>query len=227
MEHDLTICQAISDRLSDSLTDICCMTSSADILPNYIKQDYCLIILGIQPSDTNDMELLQTIRSIGHAPILVLTPPLSPEEKVTVFHTGADTCIEKPFNVEVCAAQANALIQRYMESDVEQDCSDIITFGTKLIICPRYRQVIVDGNTLPLTKKEFDLLHFFAKSPKQVFSRTQLYEQVWNEDSVIGVDEIVKAHIKSLRKKLGNKGKEYIQTVWGTGYKFVLTHLES
>ena len=60
-----------------------------------------------------------------------------------------------------------------------------------------------------------------------MFSRTQLYEQVWNEDSVIRVDEIVKAHIKSLRKKLGFMGKEYIQTVWGTGYKFVLDNSDS
>ena len=122
-----------------------------------------------------------------------------------MFHAGADACIDKPLNIEVCIAQANALTQRYMESDVEKECSDIIAFGTKLIICPRYRQVVADGKTLSLTKKEFDLLHFFAQSPKQVFSRTQLYEQVWNEDSTIGVDEIVKAHIIAIQEII----KEY------------------
>ena len=194
---------------------------------DYMKQEYSLVILDSQLAMMSDMELLRILRKANHMPILVLADFLSPEDKVELFHAGADACIDKPLNIEVCIAQANALTQRYMESDVEKECSDIIAFGTKLIICPRYRQVVADGKTLSLTKKEFDLLHFFAQSPKQVFSRTQLYEQVWNEDSTIGVDEIVKAHIKSLRRKLGFMGKEYIQTVWGTGYKFVLDNSES
>ncbi len=227
VDHDLAVCRAIYDGMRDEFTDVCYMTSAVEVLVDYMKQEYSLVILGSQLAMMSDMELLRILRKANHMPILVLADFLSPEDKVELFHAGADACIDKPLNIEVCIAQANALTQRYMESDVEKECSDIIAFGTKLIICPRYRQVVADGKTLSLTKKEFDLLHFFAQSPKQVFSRTQLYEQVWNEDSTIGVDEIVKAHIKSLRKKLGFMGKEYIQTVWGTGYKFVLDNSES
>lgn len=200
MDHDLAVCQAIYSGMRDEFTDVCYMTSASDALTDYMKQEYSLVILDSQLAMMNDMELLRAIRKVNHIPILVLADFLNSQDKVGLFHAGADACIDKPLNIDVCIAQANALTQRYMESDIEQGYSDVITFGTKLVICPRYRQVIADGNTLSLTKKEFDLLHFFAKSPKQVFSRTQLYEQIWNEDSTIGVDETIKAHIKSLRK---------------------------
>ena len=227
MDHDLAVCQAIYNGIRDEFTDVCYMTSAVETFADCMRQEYSLVILDSRLAMMNDLKLLRTIRKASHTPILVLADFLSPKDKVGLFHAGADACIDKPLNIEVCIAQANALTQRYMESDVGPDCSDVISIGSKLVICPRYRQVIVDGKTLSLTKKEFDLLHFFAKSPKQVFSRNQLYEQVWNEDSVIRVDEIVKAHIKSLRRKLGFMGKEYIQTVWGTGYKFVLDNSES
>lgn len=227
MSHDPAICQALCNSMQDEFTDICCVTSAVEALASHMKSEYCLIILDAELSVRDDRELLHAIREVKHMPIMVIDNFLSKKEKVTLFHAGASAFIEKPLDIEICIAQANALIQLCTEVDKEQDCPDAITLGTKLLICPRYRQVIVDGKILSLTRKEFDLLYFFAKSPKQVFSRVQLYEQVWNEDCSLGVDEIIKAHIKSLRKKLSFTGQEYIQTVWGTGYKFVMDNSES
>lgn len=227
VSHDPAICQALCNSMQDEFTDICCVTSAVEALANHIKSEYCLIILDAELSVRDDMELLHAIRETRHMPIMVIDNSLTRKEKVALFHAGASAFIEKPLDIEICIAQANALIQLCTEVDKGQDCPDAITLGTKLLICPRYRQVIVNGKILSLTRKEFDLLYFFAKSPKQVFSRVQLYEQVWNEDCSLGVDETIKTHIKSLRKKLSFTGQEYIQTVWGTGYKFVMDNSES
>ena len=88
------------------------------------------------------------------------------------------------------------------------------------MIDPTGRQVSLNGAQLNLTRKEFDLLFCLASHAGQVLSREQLYQMVWDENSAYNVDETVKAHIKSLRKKLTPAGAEYIKNVWGIGYRF-------
>lgn len=90
-----------------------------------------------------------------------------------------------------------------------------------MVIAPRYRQVLIDGTPVDLTRREFDLLFFFAKHPGQVFSRGQLYEQVWDDFYELGGDESVKSHIKTLRKKLSVLGTHIIDNVRGVGYRFI------
>lgn len=96
-----------------------------------------------------------------------------------------------------------------------------LAFGKNLVIDPHTRQVILGGRELKLTPKEFDLLFCLASNPGRVFSREQLYAQIWDEYSAYNVDEVVKAQIKSLRRKLSDVGKEYIKNVWGIGYRFL------
>lgn len=198
------------------------MTSAAKALASYVKKDYCLAILDIQLSDMDGMELLRTMRQAKATPILVLTEPLHSKYIVAFFHDGADAYIEKPVNLQICRAQANVLIQRYLDSDIVTKEHRPITFGTELIISPRFRQVIVDGKPLTLTRKEFDVLHCLASYPGQVFSLEHLYTHVWNDESASSGEETVRVHIQSLRRKLAAAGKDFIQNSWGVGYKFVL-----
>lgn len=223
IENDLTICKAIYDHLQDNLTDVFCVTSTAETLADHIEKDYCLVIIDVQPSDVNEMDLLQTIRLLKHMPILALTTAISTEEEIALLHAGVDAYIKKPINMQVCKAQANALIKLYIESDINHNQYKPVIHGSEFMISPRYRQVMIDGKPLTLTRREFDLLHCLASSPKQVFTCEQLYEHVWGDDSAVAVDDIVKSQIKRLRKKLSQIGKDYIQTEWGVGYKFVLS----
>lgn len=199
------------------------MTSAVEALASYMVEDYCLVILDIHPFDENWTEILRMMRSIKRTPILTLIPPLVKEEKIALFHAGADVCLDKTTDIEICAAQADTLIQSYLEANTVRENNGLIAYGTELLINSRYRQVIVDGEPLVLTRKEFDLLYCLASYPGQVFSLEHLYAHVWNDESAISVDEIVKSQIKSLRKKLASVGKNYIQNEWGVGYKFVLT----
>lgn len=170
------------------------------------------------------MELLQTIRKTKSMPILVLTDFLSADDKLILFKAGADACVERTQNVAVCIAQANALIKLYVGANVYHASHNLITFDSELIISPRYRQVIIDGISLELTRKEFDILYCLAAYPGQVFTREQIYDYAWNDVPAVAVDEAVKAQIKNLRRKLALMGKDCIQTQRGIGYKFTLSH---
>lgn len=185
-----------------------------------------MVILDAQISDVDSMELLRTIRNTKHTPILVITTSLKPTEIATLYRTGADVCIEKPVNLDICTAQAEALILLYLAADMNLGRYSLVIHGEELIISPRCRQAMVGGKPLSLTRKEFDLFYCLARHPGQVFSREQLYNHVWGADLAVAVDEAVKTYIKRLRKKLAAVGKNYIQTEWGIGYKFVLLDCE-
>ena len=96
-----------------------------------------------------------------------------------------------------------------------------LAIGKDLVIDPLYRQTYLAGVELDLTRREFDLLYFLASNPGQVFSRAQLYRNVWCSDNDFAIDETVKTCIKALRRKLAPAGREYIQNLRGVGYRFV------
>ena len=126
----------------------------------------------------------------------------------------------KPYTDEECLAQAHTLMQLYVDMLPESKLCYTLAFGNDLVINPEIRMVYLHGKELKMTRKEFDLLFWLASNPGKVFTRDQLYDRVWTESSSFNVDEIVKAHIKTLRSKLSEADTEYIKNVWGVGYQF-------
>lgn len=186
-----------------------------------IKTPCCLLIIDFQISNMDNAEMVRILRAAKHMPILALTNALTAQEKIDLFHSGVDVFLEKPIDVDLCSAQANALIKLYLESEEELGKIFPITFGTSMVIAPRYHQVVVQGTPVDLTRIEFDLLYFMAKHPGQVFNRRELYDYVWDDYYELGGDDTVKSHIKSLRKKLAGLGQDIIETVWAVGYRFI------
>lgn len=193
----------------------------ADAVESILKQEFCLVIIAIQPSEREDVELLRIIRNSKRMPIIILADKMTTEDKVALFQAGANVCIERPFDLSVCTAQSSSLIRLYTEAKEEDRACLPLTFGSELIIDTTYRQVIVDGEPLELTCKEFELLVCLAKHPCQVWSRAQLCRHVWNDTLGISGDNTVKTHIGNLKKKLAALGKNYIQNSRGVGYRFV------
>lgn len=218
---DTKIGQSLKARLENSVIKIDCAASLSEALECAIKNHYCLLIIDLQISLIGNAELVRILRVTKHAPILALTDVLETREKIVLFHAGVNAFIEKPFDVDLCIAQANALIELHIESDEGLGKSIPITFGASLVIAPRYRQVLVQGTPVELTRIEFDLLYFMAKHPGQVFSRRELYDYVWDDYFELGGDETVKSHIKALRKKFAGLGRDIIETVWAVGYRFI------
>lgn len=220
---DLDVCHTIETHMQDKGDDVHCIVSVSEALDSITKVDYCLAIVSNQLPGISGIEMLRIMRLTQHFPIMVLAAPLSPDEKVALFQAGADAIMESPFNIDICAAQAEALIQLYTSPDIEHThrMERQISFGTSLIIIPHFRQVFAGGKPVSLTRKEFDLLLCFARHQRQVLSREQLYLYVWGESFATGGDETVKSHIRTLRKKIETQGRTLIHNVWGVGYQFI------
>ncbi len=218
---DKSVFRSIRECMENDSTDVCCASSPAEALDNFMKQEYCLVIMDVPLANTDCLDILRIMRETKHTPILVIAPSMQSEAKVALFRAGANACIEKPMDITVCAAQSATLIQLYLDSSNVSEKHYPLTFGTELIISPLYRQVMIDGIQIELTRTEFDLLFCLAQHCGQVWSRSQLYHYVWSDPLGLDGENTVRTHIGNLRKKLADAGKDYVQTTRGIGYKFV------
>lgn len=218
---NLTVCQSVKKSMQNDSTDVNYAMSVREILNALSSSEYSLVIICIQSDVKQDAEIVYLIRESSTLPIMAIIPKLSVQERVSLFHAGINACLDQFVDMTICVAQANSLIQLYLDAQ-KADCKEHpLVFGTELIINPIYRHVIIDGEHLELTRTEFDLLYCMAKHPNQIFSRQQLYSQVWNDDLGISGENTVRSHIGNLNKKLADMGRNYIQNSRGVGYKFV------
>ena len=217
---NMAAAQTIKHNLTSPNTEIVCVSSMHDALQTFIKMEFCLIILDAGISAEDDHKLLKAMRKARTTPILILSSQSCHVERLKVFQAGAHAYIGEPYSLEECLAQAQSLMELYCELKPQREICYTLAFGKDLVINPQTRQVLLNGRDLQFTRKEFDLLFCLASNPGQVFSREQLYEQVWDEHSAYNVDDVVKAQIKLLRQKLSSTGRDYIKNVWGVGYRF-------
>lgn len=153
-------------------------------------------------------------------PVLVLHETISVTQKVLLYHSGASVLLEKRTAIELCAAQVQALLRLCTET-VEMSKSYPLLIGTELMIDPSCRIVKAGSRILDLTRREFDLMLYFAQNQGRVFSPEQLYREIWGNEMDTGKVGTVKVHICTLRKKLSIVGKDYIQNMRGVGYRFI------
>ncbi|MBN2981758.1 response regulator transcription factor [Cohnella algarum] len=179
---------------------------------------YSALILDWMMPFMDGMEVIKRVREFSSIPILMLTARNETEEKVKGFLNGADDYVTKPFESAELLARIQALLRRGTSPYQETD-NRLMYNG--LAIDQGSRTARFQGNAVSLTQSEFDLLVLFVKHPKQIFSRTQLIDQVWGADFE-GDERTVDSHIRNLRGKLKSIGaKDFIKTVWGMGYQFV------
>lgn len=195
-------------------------TTVEEALCYFISTELGLIILDANISVEDDHMILKAMRKAKTTPILVLSSGNDHHERLSSLQAGAHAYMGKPYSMEECLAQAQSLMQMYIDLHPEAKACITLAFGKDLIIDPESRQVFLKGKELKLTRKEFDLLFCLASNPGKVFTRDQLYDRLWDEQSAFNVDDVVKAHIKALRQKLSVSEMEYIKNVWGVGYRF-------
>lgn len=173
-----------------------------------------LILLDIMMPGEDGFQVCEKIREKSQIPIIFLSAKSQEWDKVKGLQLGADDYIVKPFSPGELIARIHAVLRRVNQSFNNNE--DIIRVG-KITIDQKSRKVLVDGRTVPLTLKEYELLVFFVQHKSHALSREQLLENIWGMD-YLGSLRTVDTHIKTLRMKLGTG--DYIQTVWGVGYKF-------
>ncbi len=181
---------------------------------------YDLIILDLMLPGIDGFELCRTIRHTLDIPILMVTARKADIDKIRGFDRGADDYIEKPFNPNELVARVKAHIARYRRLiQRENEPQDIQI--RDLVIERKSRRVTVQDQEKALTGKEFDLLVFLAAHPNQVFSKDDLFERIWGIDS-LGDISTVTVHIRKIREKIeaDPSRPEFIETLWGVGYRF-------
>lgn len=221
IDDDAKVCHQIKYSLQSPTTDVYYANSVSEGLKRFIEQEYCLVIMDIFLAEADGQELLKIMRNTKTIPILVLSSKPGQEAKLAAYQAGAHAYLEKPYELEECLAQAESLMDLYINLNAPKSRCYTLAFGMDLLIDPERRIVMLDGQELNLTRKEFDLLFCLASHAGQVLSKEQLYSLVWNNENAYDIDEAVKSQIKTLRKKLTSYNREYIKNVWGIGYRFV------
>lgn len=220
IDDDISVCKEIKYALQNETTDAYYATSVSDGFELFTKQHFCLVIMDIILSEADGVGLLQTIRQTKPVPILVLSSKTGIDEKVSALKAGANAYLHKPYELEECLAHAQSLMELYSDLHTTESRCYTLAFGMDLVIDPVRHQATLKGEPLNLTRKEFELLFTLASHAGQVLSREQLYSLVWSESNGYNIDELIKTHIKTLRRKLTPAGVEYIKNVWGIGYQF-------
>jgi DNA-binding response OmpR family regulator len=175
-------------------------------------KDINLIILDVMLPEYDGWTVCKEAKKISNVPIMMLTARGEDFDELFGFEIGADEYITKPFNTSILVARVNALLKRSERESVPvKSCNG-------LVIDDNARCVFVEGNSIELSPKEYDMLLYLSENEGKALSREQILNQVWGYDYFGGL-RTVDTHINRLRIKLENKG-EYIQTVRGFGYKF-------
>lgn len=185
-----------------------------------INKQFDLILLDLMIPNINGFDICKQVRKVSNIPIIMVTAKFEDIDKVRGLGLGADDYVVKPFSPRELVARVKAHISRYerlIQTDTPRD--EIHVRGLQINMASR--QVFLDGKEVLFTTKEFDLLSFFVMHPNQVFSKEELFEKIWGLDSM-GDNATVTVHVKKIRKKIekDTSNPEYIQTMWGSGYRF-------
>ena len=186
-----------------------------------MKEEFDLIILDLMLPEVDGFDICRQVREEKNTPIIMVSAKKDDIDKIRGLGLGADDYMTKPFSPSELVARVKAHLARYERLvSSAKEANDIIEIrGLK--IDKTARRVFVNGEEKVFTTKEFDLLTFLAEHPNHVFTKDELFKEIWDMDS-IGDIATVTVHIKKIREKIEfNTAKpQYIETIWGVGYRF-------
>lgn len=221
VEDEISIAELEKDylELSDYEVDIASDGETGESMA--LKGDYVLCILDVMLPGKDGFEICKAIRKEKNIPIIMVSAKRDDIDKIRGLGLGADDYITKPFSPSELVARVKAHLARYdrlVASTVPQN--DVLEIrGLK--IDKTARRVFVNNEEKVFTNKEFDLLLFLASNPNKVFSKDELFRNIWDMES-IGDIATVTVHIKKIREKIeyDTSKPQYIETIWGVGYRF-------
>ena len=187
-------------------------------LEKALKEEYDLIILDLMLPEVDGFDICRQVRQEKNIPIIMVSAKKDDIDKIRGLGLGADDYMTKPFSPSELVARVKAHMERYNRlvgsGTVKNDIIEIDKTA---------RRIWVNGEEKTFTTKEFDLLTFLAENPNRVFTKAELFRQIWDMESV-GDIATVTVHIKKIREKIEfNTAKpQYIETIWGVGYRFMV-----
>lgn len=211
----------INNLLAETLREADFSTQSAfdglSGLKAALSGEFCLIITDIMLPYVSGDEILRKLREKSNLPVIVISAKDMVSTKIDMLKMGADDYITKPFDLGEVVARVENVLRR--AGNVTISSSETLHYKDIILDCADMR-VTVRGTEVKCTAKETQILEMLMRYPNKVFTKANLYESVWQED-YLGDENAVKTHISNLRSKLekANPNEQYIETVWGLGYR--------
>lgn len=230
VEDDASIAEMLSFHMKAQGYTVTHFADGEEARQNLITTQYDLVLLDIMLPNCNGLDICKELRQRNAAvPILMLTSLDGEADRVIGLELGADDYLTKPFSMRECTARVKALLRRSQLSapvEVAEPASSEQLAIAELVLDSGSRVVSLAGREIELTAREFDLLFYLAQNPNRVYSRAQLLDAIWGY-SHDGYEHTINTHINRLRNKLKRSDglSDFIQTVWGVGYKFVNAEL--
>lgn len=222
VEDEISIAELERDYLELSGFEVEIENDGSVGLERALKEEFDMFILDLMLPGTDGFEICRKIRERKNTPILMVSAKKDDIDKIRGLGLGADDYITKPFSPSELVARVKAHLARYerlIGSSMVPENDIIEIRGIR--IDKTARRVWVNEEEKQFTTKEFDLLTFLAQNPNHVFTKEELFRQIWDMES-IGDIATVTVHIKKIREKieLDSAKPQYIETIWGVGYRF-------
>ena len=221
IEDELAIAELERDYLELSGFSVDLEQDGSRGLRLALQGEYDLIVLDLMLPGTDGFEICRQVREKKDIPILMVSARKDDIDKIRGLGLGADDYMTKPFSASELVARVKAHLSRYERLRGSGRMENSILEVRGIRIDSVGRRVFVNGEEVSFTTKEFDLLYFLASHPNRVFTKEELFREIWRMDSV-GDIATVTVHIKKLREKieLNSAKPQYIETIWGVGYRF-------
>ena len=221
IEDEVAIAELEKDYLELSGYDVIIENSGDAGLERALQEDFDLLILDLMLPNVDGFEICKQVRAVKNIPVIMVSAKKDDIDKIRGLGLGADDYMTKPFSPSELVARVKAHLGRYER---------LIGTGTRenelieirgIKIDKTARRVYVNGEEKTFTTKEFDLLTFLAENPNHVFTKEELFQKIWDMES-IGDIATVTVHIKKIREKIefDTSKPQYIETIWGVGYRF-------
>lgn len=220
VEDDREISEMLCSFLQTENFEVIAAYDGEEALKLFEAGSFQLVLLDLMIPRLNGMELMRRIRQKSTVPIIILSARDTDSDKTLGLGLGADDYITKPFSVTEVLARIKANIRRDLQYGSSFPAAEELLRAGELVMDLTAHCVSKKGRTIELTAKEFDILKLLLKNPKKVYTKAQLYSQIW-EDAYLGDENAVNVQISRLRNKIEDDPRDprYVVTVWGIGYK--------
>ncbi|MCR4655096.1 MAG: response regulator transcription factor [Lachnospiraceae bacterium] len=221
IEDEQAIAELEKDYLELSDFEVEIENDGTEGLKKALENDYDMFILDLMLPGVDGFEICKQIRENKNTPVIMVSAKKDDIDKIRGLGLGADDYMTKPFSPSELVARVKAHLARYERLIASNPNSNDIIEIRGLKIDKTARRVYIDGEEKVLTTKEFDLLAFLAQNPNHVFTKEELFREIWDMNS-IGDIATVTVHIKKIREKIefDTSNPQYIETIWGVGYRF-------
>lgn len=220
VEDDTEISEMLKNFLMTENFEVVTAYDGKSACEKFFADEYSIVLLDLMIPKMSGMEVMKTIRASSTVPIMILSAKDTDSDKTLGLGLGADDYVTKPFSVTEVLARIKANIRRNTQYTVAATIDDNIITKGELVLNTGDYSVMKNGEPIELTAKEFEILKLLMKNPKKVYTKEQMYSQIWN-DAYMGDENAVNVHISRLRNKIEDNPRDpkYVVTVWGIGYK--------